>query len=317
MSGKQPHDKQVQQLDLNLLKVFETLYAEQNMSRTAELLFLTPSAVSHAMRRLRTVLQDPLFERQGNRMVPTSACYRLAPKILESLNALRSSLQQFTEFDPYGSEQHFNLAIHDALEALYVPSLFERLHQFSSLMGLSCVKLDRQHLPRQLSMGQADLAIDVALPLSSPIEHCPIANDQLVVLHRSSMAMPITPADYTHAQHIAVSNRPTGRVIEDIALQQQSINRKVVVRCQSYHTAKALLKQQNFLLTVPGSIAHALQDEQLGISEIPFALPKIAIHLYWHENTREDAAITWLRKQILATQANLLTSTSHRQLDHR
>ena len=61
----------IKQLDLNLLKVFRSLYEEQNMSRTAEALHLTPSAISHAVRRLRDALGDPLFQRAQNRMVPT------------------------------------------------------------------------------------------------------------------------------------------------------------------------------------------------------------------------------------------------------
>jgi hypothetical protein len=42
--------KKVQLLDLNLLKVFESIYQEQNMSRAADVLHITPSAVSHALK---------------------------------------------------------------------------------------------------------------------------------------------------------------------------------------------------------------------------------------------------------------------------
>lgn len=53
--------KKVQQLDFNLLKVFECLYQERNMSLAAKLLFISPSAVSHAIKRLRLVLNDSLL----------------------------------------------------------------------------------------------------------------------------------------------------------------------------------------------------------------------------------------------------------------
>lgn len=294
-------EKALQKLDLNLLKIFETMYLEQNMSRTAETLFLTPSAVSHAMRRLRESLEDPLFERQGNKMVPTSACLRIAPQILENLNSLRKSLQQFSDFDPKVSEQQFTLAIHDALEPLYVPELFQQLSAVSSTLGVSCIKLERQQLQRQLSSGLADLAIDVAMPLQSPIAHRMIASDQFVILRRRSMQDKLTREIYIKSRHVTVSNRPTGRVIEDINLQQQSINRKIATRCQSYHTAKVILKQHDFLLTVPELIAKSLLDEDLMIDAIPFKVPNIEIHLYWHENTASDAAINWLKDLIIST----------------
>ena len=80
-------NKRIHQLDLNLLKVFKTLYAEQNMTRTADLLHLTPSAVSHAVKRLRFALGDELFVRSQNKMVPTPACQRIAPAIIENRSA--------------------------------------------------------------------------------------------------------------------------------------------------------------------------------------------------------------------------------------
>ena len=269
------------------------------MSRTAESLFLTPSAVSHAMRRLREALDDPLFERQGNKMVPTSACIRIAPQVLESLNALRKSLQQFSFFEPTTSEQQFTLAIHDALEPLYAPELFQKLSETSSTLGLSCIKLERQQLQRQLSSGQADLAIDVAMPMQSPIDHCTLASDRFVILRRKANSHSLTRYHYIESRHITVSNRPTGRVIEDINLQQQSINRKIAARCQSYHTAKVILKRHDFLLTVPELIAHSLLDDELQIDQIPFEVPNIQIRLYWHENTSSDAAINWLKELIV------------------
>ena len=76
--------KKVQQLDFNLLKVFECLYQERNMSVAAKLLFISPSAVSHAIKRLRLVLNDELFTRQGQLMQPTPACQRMAPQLLDT-----------------------------------------------------------------------------------------------------------------------------------------------------------------------------------------------------------------------------------------
>lgn len=294
-------DKKLQKLDLNLLRVFESLYYERNMSRTAESLYLTPSAVSHAVKRLRDALQDPLFERQSNKMAPTSACLRIAPQILENLNSLRKSLQQFSDFDPLNAEQQFTIAVHDALEPLYIPPLFQALTDTSSNLGLACIKLERQQMQRQLGSGQADLAIDVAMPMQSPVNHCRLAADRFVVLKKKTTKTKetLTRQNYVCARHLTVSNRPTGRVIEDITLQQQSINRKVAIRCQSYHTAKAILKDQDFLLTVPELIGRSLLDDDLQILPLPFDVPPIEIHLYWHENSANDSAINWLKAKIM------------------
>ena len=105
-------------LDLNLLKVFEAAWRERHLGRAAHSLHLTPSAVSHALRRLREHLGDPLFVRDGRRMLPTPACQRLAPPLLESLSQLREALQNLERFEPAHSRQTFLLGMPYAIEAM-------------------------------------------------------------------------------------------------------------------------------------------------------------------------------------------------------
>lgn len=295
-------ESSLQQLDLNLLKVFEVLYAEQNMTRSADVLFMTPSAVSHAIKRLRDALQDPLFERKGTKMLPTPVCRRIAPQLLSHLSGLRTTLQQFTEFRPAETPYTFRISIHDALESLYIPTLFDQLQTTSRDLYLSCIQLDRQQVQRQLASGQIDVAIDVALPIQAPINHMHLSSDKFAVLASRTHvdSNELTKEDYLVAQHIAVSNRPTGRVIEDIHLQQLGLNRNIVLRCQNFHTAKALLKDSKRLLTAPISIAQMLLEEDLLLFPIPIALPEIDIHLYWHKQTENDSATQWLRRQIFS-----------------
>ena len=111
------------QLDLNLLKVFEAAYREQHLGRAAQSLHLTPSAVSHALRRLRAQLGDPLFVRDGRRMLPTPACQRLAPPLLETLAQLRQWLQQLQHFDPAQARQAFHVGMPYAIEAMLLPAI--------------------------------------------------------------------------------------------------------------------------------------------------------------------------------------------------
>ena len=292
------NDKPLQHLDLNLLKIFEALYEEQNMTRAAERLFITPSAISHAVKRLREHLQDPLFERKASRMQPTSLCRRIAPLLLSHLNGLRMAVQQFTRFDPASSEQRFNIMIHDALEPLYIPVLFSNLRELAPRVQLACRPLDRPNIGRLLATGQADIAIDVALPLSKPVQHQRLSRDVFVVLRSKHVQSPLTRQAYLAAEHIAVSHRASGRVVEDISLQQQSINRQHVLRCQSYQTARHLLKTGEYLLTIPVSIARSLRDDELEILPLPLTLQGLDVDMYWHENSEQDDAIAWLRQQV-------------------
>jgi DNA-binding transcriptional LysR family regulator len=292
--------KKVQQLDFNLLKVFECLYQERNMSLAAKLLFISPSAVSHAIKRLRAVLNDELFIRQGQVMQPTPACQRMAPQLLDAIEKLRQILQACGDFDLSLTTQTFKLATHDTLEPLILPKMQALLAECAPLAKLTSVKLSREDMPRQLSAKQIDIVIDVALPLKKPIKHFNLASDYFCVLRKNhnKSSSQLTPESYLASKHISVSNRIIGAVVEDIGLLQLGINRDVNIRCQSYYAAKEVVKSSHNLLTLPSLIAKQLLDDSLVIEPLPFNLPHVETHLYWHQNTENDDALIWFRDAI-------------------
>lgn len=292
------NNKAIQQLDLNLLKIFESLYVEQNMTRTAEVLHITPSAVSHAMKRLRDCLGDPLFQRSQNKMVPTPACQRMAPEIIDNLSRLRQILQLWGEFEPTTSRHHFRIGMHDALELTILPRLAKQFVALAPHITFSSIKVERQYLSRELSAGQIDVAIDVGLPIKSPVLHQKLIDDNFAVMMRDGHPLKgqLNRNAYFNARHLSVSNRPSGPAVEDLLLQELGFERDVAVRCQNFYVAKEMLKDSDNLLTLPHTMAQQFCGPSLTIEELPFTLPKISTHMYWHENTQQDAALSWLRK---------------------
>jgi DNA-binding transcriptional LysR family regulator len=290
--------KAIQQLDLNLLKVFESLYLEQNMTRTAEALHITPSAVSHAMKRLRECLNDPLFQRSQNKMLPTPACQRMAPMIIDTLTRLRQILQQWGEFEPLLSRHHFRIGLHDALEASILPKLASILSVQAPNVTFASIKVERQNLTSGLASGHIDMAFDVALPIKPPVLHAKLVDEDFCVMLRRQhpWANKLDKQSYLQAKHISVSNRPSGAAAEDIFFQEQGMARKIAIRCQSYYAAKAMLINSDNLLTLPKTLAQQLTDENLIIRDVPLPIPVLSTHLYWHQNTLDDAALSWFRK---------------------
>ena len=292
--------KNIQQLDLNLLKIFECLYREKNMSETAKVLYITPSAVSHAIKRLRSVLNDPLFERQGQLMLPTPACQRMAPELIDLLEKLRQVLQACGDFNLATTAQTFKIALHDAIEPIVLPKLQLALAKHAPNASLASVKLSREDMHKQLANHQIDMAIDVARPIKAPISHAVLSSDTFCVLMKKNHPLKnqLNIDNYLAAKHVAVSNRATGTVIEDIALLQLSFNRQVAIRCQNYFAAKEVIKDAPFLLTLPSMVASQLLDDTLIARPVPTTMPAIYQHLYWHQSTDKDDALVWLRGQV-------------------
>jgi DNA-binding transcriptional LysR family regulator len=296
---------QINKLDLNLLKIFERIYQEQNMSRTAELLHITPSAVSHALKRLRDALDDPLFIRSNNQMLPTSVCQRMAPLIIDNLSRLRQILQHWGAFQPLSSTHHFRLGMHYALEPSILPLLARLLATVAPNTTFASIKIERANLTRALAAGHIDVAFDVALPIKPPVMHKKLLIDEFCVMMKANhyLATNMSAEDYLAAKHIGVSNRPSGAAVEDILLQQQGLVRHIGIRCQNYYAANVIVAESDYLLTMPNRLAtqmikHFGLAHDVKILPIPIVLNSIETHLYWHTQTEEDEALSWFRQQM-------------------
>ncbi|MFM0739586.1 LysR family transcriptional regulator [Paraburkholderia xenovorans] len=289
-------------LDLNLLRVFEAVFRERHLTRAADALALTPSAISHALRRLREHLGDALFVRQGNTMVPTPACHRLAPELFEQMANLRRLLQQWTRFDPASTRQTFRIGMPEAVEMTLFPTLQAAFFEAAPEASLASVSFDRTNLSRLMSAGLIDLAIDVAQPVSDPIQHQPLLRDKFCIVASKTHPLKRAPTlnQYLKSRHVSVSGRSSGIVLEDHALLHLGIQRRVALRCQTYSSAFAIVSASDCLLTMPVELGNEMaRPYALRFWPTPFELPAVELHQYWHANNNSDASGQWLRDLVL------------------
>jgi DNA-binding transcriptional LysR family regulator len=295
-----PDNRQFEKLDLNLLKVFEALWLHRNMTRVAEALHITPSAVSHAMRRFRDVLGDPLFVRERQSMLPTAACERLAPSILNAIAEIRNALGQFSHFNPALSHQRFVIAMQESLELAVLPTLLSTLEQAAPNLELVSTRLQRDTMETALSNRHLHLVVDIGRAVAHPVSHCLLRKDNYCVLMKqdSPLVNRLDKEAYLAARHITVSNRAKGASVEEIALQQLGVDRPSVWRCQSYRAAADVVASTGAILTLPGSVAHAIADDTLVSTALPFSLPILETHLYWHSQQEGEPGLMWLKSLI-------------------
>jgi DNA-binding transcriptional LysR family regulator len=297
-------------MDLNLLRLFEAVFRERHLTRAARVLALTPSAVSHALRRLREHLGDPLFEREGTEMVPTATCQRLAPALIEQLAGLRGVLHRWGTFDPLTTAVTFRIGMPEGIEPLLVPRLRAALARVAPLATLASVALRRAALARELASRQMDLAVDVAVPVHEPVRHRRVLHDNfcLVVREGHPFRRKPTVAQYLAASHVLVSARSTGLVLEEHALLTLGIERRVTVRCQGYTAAFRVVANSDDVLTAPrGLVAEFAKVEAIVPRALPFELPPVHLHVCWHAHAEADPANAWLRALVARVANRVLT----------
>jgi DNA-binding transcriptional LysR family regulator len=136
-------------VDLNLLVVFEAVLKERHVGLAAEKLNLSPSAVSHALRRMRRLLNDPLFLRNPRGVVPTARATELAEPVADILARVRNVVATAAPFDPATSTRRFMIAAPDAVSAVLLPDLLNAMRRSAPGIDLGL----RQALPAPGALG--------------------------------------------------------------------------------------------------------------------------------------------------------------------
>lgn len=272
--------KQLSRIDLNLYPLFIAIYQAKSISQAAEHLCISQSAASHALQRLRTQLQDPLFVRMGQKMQPTPTATALYPRILNSLHAF-DALQTRHEFQPQ-QLTHLRCAIHDEIEPFILPKIYQHFSRLHPEIQIESVKLQRKQLLKELDAQQIDFAIDFGPHLNQGLGFCALFEDQLMVC---SQQPTLDLEDYLNAHHIGVSSRRSGILLEDVFLQAQQLYRHVVMRCQHYRSALQIVAlQQHMMLTLPQNALTAIDlPSHIHIHSLPIQMASISMGMYHAE----------------------------------
>ncbi|MBF0240836.1 MAG: LysR family transcriptional regulator [SAR324 cluster bacterium] len=293
----------IRNIDLNLFVVFDAIYSEGNVTRAADILHLTQPAVSHALARLRTLFDDPLFVRVGNNMAPTPLAKNLIHSIRGSLKNLQTTLSQPNRFNPADARKLFVLGMRTVMEAIALPKLMNIIELQAPGVDLVSCRISRRDLERELMSGTLDLALDVLIPVGAEIQCCPLAQSRLAILARPEHPFFLTPTleTYLEHRHVLVSSRKSGPGLEDFELSRLGHKRRIGLRAQNYLAGAMVVAETAMLMTVPEFYANFITS-RFPLKQWPFPVEaaRLEIAMYWHSAAEFDPANRWMREQLVA-----------------
>lgn len=284
-------------IDINLYPLFVAIFEQKSISKTAISLSISQSAASHALQRLRLQLDDEIFVRHGNKMLPTPFAQRIYPAIKNALLSIQSiNLQKYT-FDP-SLIQSLKIAIHDEIEPIIFPKIIRHFQEIAPDIQFVSIKLDRKKIEHDLATQQLDFVIDIEHDLNKAISFDALVCDHYVVCTQQTH---LSHESYLAASHIGVSSRRAGLLFEDIYLNKNNISRHIFLRCQNYSTALQILEQNpKAMLTIPNSILSNLSySDALNIYQLPFDFPKVNIGIFSSINLSRNLRYEFLKKEII------------------
>lgn len=303
-------------VDLNLLVAFEVLMRERSVSRAAEKISVTQSAMSHILHRLREQLDDPVLVKTGRGMQPTDRALSLVEPVSRILREIEELLQSPTGFGPRSSQRRFVISATDYMEYLLMPPLIEKLVQEAPGIDIQVQRTQSDFPIQSLEDYSVDMVLgfEVMLSLPSRVHRARLFDDRMACVVRTGH--PLAGAEhleletYLAANHMLISRTGSVTGLVDEWLRERGLERRIGLIVPHFLSAPLIVAQTDMLLSLPLRIAERfLTLAPLQILPLPFELPVFNLVMVWHPLREKDPAHLWLRQQLDQVCRQFLPST--------
>jgi len=295
----------LRQIDLNLLLVFDVLMQEKNVSRAAERVFLSQSAMSNALKRLREMLEDPIMVRSAKGMQPTPRALALEAPVRSILQQVVRTIQPAQPFEPYTSRARFVIGMNDYSENIVLPPLAASLRQSAPNVELVVHMLTAEDPEPLLEAGQLSFIIgaEAYSKVSKRLRYENWISDRLVCLvsqnHPLAARQQLNLKQFEELRHVYPSPLGLRTNIVETWLAEQGLHRSIAVTTRSYWVAAQIVSGSDYLLSVPFRVAIKLINHfPLCLLEPPKGFPSFRLNLTWHPLYESDPETQWILNQV-------------------
>lgn len=292
---------ELRDLNLNLLLSLEALLEVAHVSRAAERLGVTQSAMSHALKQLREHFGDPLLVRGTRGLVLTPRAERLAISIRRGFAELRRGLSD-ADVDS-SAARTFNIVAPDHLACVVLPNLTALLSERAPHADLTVRSLDPRFFFEQLEVGEVDVVLSVETPRAPALKAKRIFEDTFACAVRREhprVGAKLTLAQYAALPHVVHSPSGRGTSGIDHALEARGVSRHVALRAPSLVVATTVAASTDHIVTAPRRfLDHMAPKLDLKVMPVPLDLGRFRAFALWHDRFDRDPAQRLLRDCIL------------------
>ncbi len=291
-------------VDLNLLKAFDAIERERNVTSAAASIGIGQPAMSHALRRLRDVVGDPLYVRGPGGMIPTARAIELIGPIRAALAQIESALGGSALFDASTSSQRFCIGMSDLVAAAVVPGLIELIGSQAPLADLGIRNVDRTNGAKMLDNQDIDLAIGLFPKINSWHQKQDLFEEDFVCVFNPSLVnskSPISMDDYLSHSHILTTLQGDEIGFVDKVLEEQGLKRRIHITSPFFLLSGYLLHQLPLIATLPRHYAElCAATSDLVLSPLPFDTPRFKISMVWHGRNANDPSLQFILNMVIS-----------------
>ena len=308
-------------VDLNLFRVFDAIMLHGSVSKASKVLSVTPSAVSHALSRLRHSIGDELFIPTDSGMQPTQRALNLASAVREGLEKFQSALMEKKSV-PKDSPRSFRIGATDYVCMVILPPLVKRLAKNAPNIRLHVYSANRIEVVRQLATGRADLVIGSFNKLPEGISRSILLREDQVIAVRTGH--PLTHGKLTKERvaefpHVVVQptvtreNEADGffdgpaasrrlwieHALEDFQAEKIDPLGRITICVPDFAAVAPFLQLTDMVATLPRRLAlWAATHAPLTLLDPPYPPVAIDIEMLWEQGGDEDQSLQWLVNEL-------------------
>ena len=295
------------QFDLNLLRVFETVFRERSVTKAGQRLGLSQPALSHALNRLRWLLKDELFVRTPGGMTPTPRAEELVQPVRRALSELQSALEPET-FVPADAERRFVLAVNNYAAVVLAAPIITKVSALAPKIRLSLRPSGTLDLVDLLDRGEIDLAVSAFEPPQDRFASRILVEDHFVVAMRRGHPAQSGRLDmrrFASLPHLTISSSGEDLRFVDTALEEAGLVRTIALDAP-YLSAGAILVQSDMVAVLGNNIAREFRRNfPIELRKLPFASHSLRSIMAWHRRFESQPAHRWLRETIATAAAQI------------
>lgn len=285
-------------LDLNLLVALDHLLELQSVSAAAEKMHMSQSAMSNALTRLRTYLDDPLLVQMGRRMVLTPRAESMRDSIRDILVRVEATIDINPVFNPHETDRVFSILLSDYTMQVLMPHVLAWMHEIGAKVQFNLIPQSEEPY-RMVERGKADLLVAPRLFNSPDHPSEALFSDRYVCLAWANGRFaqgPLTVDRFKEAGHVVAVPPQNAQSVETVKLAQLGIKRREEVTSFAFSSLPALVVGTDRIATVHERIARrAMKTLPLVRHDLPFDFAPLSQDMQWHEYRSHDPGILWLR----------------------
>lgn len=287
------------------LRAVLAVVQDGTVTRAAQTLGVTQSALSYTIDRMRRRFTDPLFVRVGNRMSPTPFAERLADTATRVLRIVETEVAGLDRFDPATTTREFRLGVNELGAMVMVPRLVKQLARTAPHARVVPAVFDPRLLTPSLERGEIDLAAGYFPSVDGALFQQLLYRRDYVCVARADhpgIGDSLTLAQLSHIPQVQMNVPVT---LSWLDAQMRKLNLRPTVGMTSQHVAAIpfIVSASDMVSIIPRELYEMFKPiAAIKLVALDIDVPSLDVHQCWHPRLAGDPAVTFLREQLhLAT----------------